>query len=87
MSKTDPLIEATRSEHLGILHQELSCLAEKYRAPLVLCYLEDRTQDEAARQLAWGQRTLRRRRTTGPSSRRTCAARSYGRPRRRWART
>jgi RNA polymerase sigma-70 factor (ECF subfamily) len=61
MSQVDPLAEVTRHEQFGILHQELSRLAEKYRAPLVLCYLEGKTQDEAARQLAWSQRTLRRR--------------------------
>src|SRR5262249_38546570 len=36
-------------------------LAERYRAPLVLCYFESRTRDEAARQLGWSLRTLERR--------------------------
>jgi RNA polymerase sigma factor (sigma-70 family) len=61
MAAVDPLAEATQREQLEILHQELSRLAEKYRAPLLLCYLEGRTQEEAARQLAWSPRTLRRR--------------------------
>src|SRR5262245_49775002 len=50
---------------LGILDQELGRLSDRYRAPLVLCYLEGRTQDEAARQLGWSLNTLRRRLTQG----------------------
>jgi RNA polymerase sigma factor (sigma-70 family) len=42
-----------------VLHEELARLPEKYRAPLVLCYLEGRTQCEAARQLGWGENVLR----------------------------
>jgi RNA polymerase sigma factor (sigma-70 family) len=41
------------------LHQELARLPERYRAPLVLCYLEGRTQCEAARLLGWGEGVLR----------------------------
>jgi RNA polymerase sigma factor (sigma-70 family) len=52
-------------EMLGILDQELGKLSDRYRAPLVLCYLEGRTRDEAARQLGWGLNTLRRRLAQG----------------------
>jgi len=48
-------------EMLGILDQELNRLPDPLRAPLVLCYLEGRTQDEAARQLGWSLNTFRRR--------------------------
>jgi RNA polymerase sigma factor (sigma-70 family) len=48
-------------EMLAILDRELSRLTDRYRAPLVLCYLQGRTQDEAARQLGWSLNTLRRR--------------------------
>ena len=44
-----------------MLDAELAGLPEKWRLPLVLCYLEGRTQDEAAKQLGWSERTLRRR--------------------------
>jgi RNA polymerase sigma factor (sigma-70 family) len=35
----------------GVLDEELNRLAEKHRAPVVLCYLEGLTNEEAARQL------------------------------------
>src|SRR5947209_10255204 len=63
-------------EMLGILDQELGRLSDRYRAPLVLCYLEGRTQDEAARQLGWSLGTLRRRLAQG---RRLLEARLRGR--------
>jgi RNA polymerase sigma factor (sigma-70 family) len=48
-------------EMLAILDEELQQLPERYREPLVHCYLEGRTQDEAARLLGWSLGTLRRR--------------------------
>jgi RNA polymerase sigma factor (sigma-70 family) len=42
-----------------ILHEELGKLPEKYRAPLVLCYLEGKRQDEAERHLGWPRGKLR----------------------------
>jgi RNA polymerase sigma factor (sigma-70 family) len=45
----------------AILDDELARLPERLRAPLILCFLEGRTQDEAARQLGWSKSTLRRR--------------------------
>jgi RNA polymerase sigma factor (sigma-70 family) len=63
-------------EMLGILDHELGQLSDRYRAPLVLCYLEGRTQDEAARQLGWSLSTLRRRLAMG---RRLLEARLRGR--------
>jgi RNA polymerase sigma factor (sigma-70 family) len=61
MAQADPVAEATRREQQGILHEELSRLADKYRAPLVLCYLEGLTQDKAAHQLGLSKGTFRRR--------------------------
>jgi RNA polymerase sigma factor (sigma-70 family) len=44
-----------------VLDAELAGLPEKWRLPLILCYLEGRTQDEAAGQLKWSKSTMRRR--------------------------
>jgi RNA polymerase sigma factor (sigma-70 family) len=48
-------------EVLAVLDEELRNLPDRYRAPLVLCYLQARTQDEAARLLSLSVGTLRRR--------------------------
>jgi WD40 repeat protein len=48
-----------------IVHEELERLPEKYRQPVILCYLEGRTQEEAARQLGWTAGAVRGMLTAG----------------------
>src|SRR5262249_12568024 len=61
MSVNEDSDALTLQELRTALDEELNRLPERYRAPVVLCYLEDRTQDEAARRLGWSKGTVRRR--------------------------
>jgi RNA polymerase sigma factor (sigma-70 family) len=58
MSAGDPVAEVVWRELRPILDDELNRLPEKYRAPLVLCYLENQTQTQAARRLGCTKGTL-----------------------------
>lgn len=57
----DVAVTVMADELLRVLDEELAALPEAERQPLVLCYLEGRTQDEAARVCGTSVRTLRRR--------------------------
>jgi RNA polymerase sigma factor (sigma-70 family) len=50
-----------------MLHEELAALPERYRVPLAVCYLEGKTQDEAAAQLGLAKSTLKERLERGRS--------------------
>ncbi len=50
---------ADRHELHAIIDEEINRLPEKYRRPLVLCYLEGLTQEAAARRLRWKAGVLR----------------------------
>jgi RNA polymerase sigma factor (sigma-70 family) len=53
--------EASRHDLRMIIDQELAALPVALRAPVVLCYLEGMTHDEAARRLSWPVGTVRSR--------------------------
>ena len=46
-------------EFSPILHEEIERLPAKYRTPIVLCYLEGMTQEQAAFELGWPDGTVR----------------------------
>src|SRR5262245_21810322 len=60
-SETDPARPLLWQEVRAALDEELAKLSEPVRAPLVLCYLQGRTRDEAAHSLGWTLATLKRR--------------------------
>src|SRR5262249_40120236 len=53
--------DLTWSEVRTALDAELARLREPWRLPLILCYLEGRSQEDAAKQLGWSKSTLLRR--------------------------
>ncbi len=59
--------DLTWREVRQIVHEELTGLAERYRAPLVACYLEGKTQHEAVAQLGLATSTLKERLERGRS--------------------
>src|SRR5207248_1210653 len=54
-----PDADLTWREACAVLHEELDKLHERHRLPLLLCYLQGRTRDEAARQLGLPLDTFR----------------------------
>jgi RNA polymerase sigma factor (sigma-70 family) len=61
----DALTEVTWREAAIVLDEELARLPNRYRAPLVLCYLEGLARDEAACRLGWKLSTLKGRLARG----------------------
>ena len=53
------LDEPSTGELGGVIDEELARLPAKYRSPVVLCYLEGQTHEEAARQLGWPLGTVK----------------------------
>src|SRR5438445_86589 len=49
---------AERAEVQQVLDQEVNRLPERYRAPVILCYLEGKTVDEAALQIGCPRGTV-----------------------------
>ncbi|HEY7428376.1 MAG TPA: sigma-70 family RNA polymerase sigma factor, partial [Gemmataceae bacterium] len=65
MTPSDPVAESARRELRPLLDEELRHLPEKYREPLILCYLEGKTNEETARHLGWPLGSLSRRLARG----------------------
>ncbi len=57
--------DSSWSDLRPILDEELSRLPEKYRAPLILCYLEGKTNVEAGRMLGWPAGSMSKRLARG----------------------
>ena len=53
MNATDPTAGAARQELRTLIDEELRRLPEKYRGPILLCDVQGRTHEEAARQLGY----------------------------------
>ncbi len=70
-----PLEEVTGQELLTALDEELARLPDKYRSALVLCYLEEKSREEAARQLGCPLATLKSRLRRGRALMRAALAR------------
>src|SRR5262249_43695054 len=48
-------------ELVQVVHEEIERLPERYRAPVILCDLEGRTHEQAARHLGWPVGTVKSR--------------------------
>jgi RNA polymerase sigma factor (sigma-70 family) len=58
MSRATALDEVTLQELRSVLDEEVARLPEKYRTPLVLCYFQGKTHEQAAKELGWPKRSL-----------------------------
>lgn len=61
MPSEEPATEVARRELRSLLDEELRQLPAKYREPLILCYLEGKTNEQAALQLGWPAGSMSRR--------------------------
>ena len=52
--------DLTLKELRSVLDEEISSLPEKYGGPIVLCYLEGKSLDKAAKELGWPKTSLTR---------------------------
>jgi RNA polymerase sigma factor (sigma-70 family) len=59
LSKSADAPDISWREACAILHDELDRLPHKHRLPLLLCYLDGKSRDEAAKELGWPVGSLR----------------------------
>jgi RNA polymerase sigma factor (sigma-70 family) len=59
--ESDPLAEVSGRDLLAVFDEELQALPSSERLALVLCYLQSKTRDEAAREVGCSTSTLKRR--------------------------
>jgi RNA polymerase sigma factor (sigma-70 family) len=67
MARPEAQGQTSRDDWLPLLDEELCRLPEKYRLPIILCELEGKTRQEAARQLGWPEGTVAGRLARGRS--------------------
>lgn len=59
MAAAGPYDELAWRELRAALHEEVHRLPEKYGVPVVLCYLEGQSHEDAARHLRWPLGTVK----------------------------
>jgi RNA polymerase sigma factor (sigma-70 family) len=58
MRQTEPLDELTWQELRAVIDEEVGRLPEKFRVPVVLCYFQGKSHEQAARELGCPKRSL-----------------------------
>jgi RNA polymerase sigma factor (sigma-70 family) len=59
LSETNPVAEITWREVRTILDEEIERLPEKFKGPVLLCFLEGKAHNEGAQELGWSLTTFR----------------------------